>query len=142
MKHAPRRKYLSDNWNFDCACSLCRGNEIEISESEGRRRQMNDLRSTMLDARSNGYYKDAIAIAGDWKDFSEWEDLPLLMPEYHDVLADLYLLKGDLANATRYARMAADEWVRFGSVDDTRVEAASGMLKKLYELELQQQQGK
>jgi len=138
MKHAPRRKYLSENWHFSCACSLCRGDETTISDSEGRRRQIHDLHSTMLDARSNGYYKDAIAIAGDWRDFAEWEDLPLFMPEYYDVLADLYLLKGDLANATRYARMAKDEWVRLGSVDETGVIKAAGMLTRLYELEVEQ----
>lgn len=136
MKHDARRKYLRDNWGFDCGCSLCRASEVEVSDSEGRRRQMNDLRETMLDARSNGYYKDAIAIAGDWLNFSDWEGLPLLMAEYHDVLADLYLLKGDMANATRYARMAVDEWVRFGSVDEARVEAASALLEKLYGMEI------
>jgi len=131
MKHDARRKYLRDSWGFDCGCSLCRASDVEISDSEGRRRQIQDLRDTMSDARKNGYYKDAIAIARDWLDFSEWEDLPPLMPEYHGILADLYHLKGDLLNATTHARMALDGWVRFGSVDDSQLVHSSGFLREM-----------
>ncbi|KAK0715343.1 hypothetical protein B0H67DRAFT_490682 [Lasiosphaeris hirsuta] len=131
LKHGERRKYLKDNWGFECRCSLCHAPESEISESEGRRRQVNEMKQTLQDARRDGYYKDAITIAGDLLQFAEWEGIPLLTPEYHDTLADLYLLKGDMANATTYARMALNGWVQFGSVDDDQLENSRRLLQGL-----------
>lgn len=131
MAREPRRAYLRQNWDFDCGCALCRASEFDISESEGRRKQMDSLQETLADARSNGYYKDAIAIAGDYLDFCGWEELPPLMPEHHATLADLYVLANDAINATRYARMAMDGWVRLGSVDDEPLEKARTVLEGL-----------
>lgn len=92
---------------------------------------MNEMKQTLQDARRDGYYKEAITIAGDLLQFTEWEGMPLLTPEYHDTLADLYLLKGDMANATRYARMALNGWVQFGSVDDDQLENSRRLLQGL-----------
>lgn len=95
---------------------------------------MKSLKATVLDARSEGFYQDAITMAEEWLMFSEWERLPPLEPEYHDALADLYFLNGDMLNATRYARMAVDGWVRFGSVDDSELERARVFLAHLDQL--------
>ncbi|KAK3687156.1 hypothetical protein B0T22DRAFT_422423 [Podospora appendiculata] len=110
-----RRKHLKENWGFDCACSLCHADQLE----------------SILDARKNGYFQDAISIAGDWLQFSEWERVPPLLPEYHETLAELYFLNGDIVNATRYGRMALDGWVKFGSVDDDSLERARGFMRFL-----------
>jgi hypothetical protein len=133
MKHEPRRKFLQENWDLDCTCSLCRASEIDIKDSESARGQMDELRETMLDAKKNKFYKDAITIAGDWLFYCEAEGLSPVLPEYYDILADLYSLNGDMENATRYARMALDGWVRFGSVDDTQMENAREALMRLWE---------
>lgn len=130
-----RRKDLKHNWGIDCECSLCRGTEIEILDSEGRRRHMGELGQTLSEAKQNGFYKDAAQIAKDLLQFSEWESIPLLEPEHHDTLAELYFLDKDIVNAVKYARMAMDGWVRFGSVDDTEVERARVFLKKVEEME-------
>ena len=90
---------------------------------------MVELKQTIAQARREGFYKDAVTITRDWLQFAEWEDLPPHETEFHDTLADLYFLEGDLVNATRYARMAFDGWVRMGSVDDEGVERARGVLK-------------
>lgn len=92
---------------------------------------MDRLYGTIWDAKANEFYKNAIALAGDWLQFCEWEALPPPMPEYHDILADLYSLNGDMVNATRYARMAMAEWARFGSVDDDKLENARAVLQRL-----------
>jgi hypothetical protein len=87
-----------------------------------------------VNARGQGYYSDAITMTEEWLMFSEWDRVPPLMPEYHDVLADLYSLKGDVVNATRYARMAVDGWARLGSVDDDDLENARVFLARLDKL--------
>ncbi|KAK3324824.1 hypothetical protein B0T19DRAFT_239487 [Cercophora scortea] len=126
-----RRKHLQENWGFACQCSLCHADELALGESENNRRRMTELRDSILDARKNGYFQDAINIAGDWLQFSEWERVPPLLPEYHETLAELYFLNGDLVNATRYGRMSLDGWVKFGSVDDDSLERARGFLRFL-----------
>ncbi len=103
---------------------------------------MTDLPKTLNDARRDGFYNDAITIANDWLQFSEWENLPLLMPEHHDTLAELYFLNGDLVNATRYARRALDGWVRFGSVDEEKLENAKEALHGLSRVAEYKRRGK
>lgn len=129
-----RRNYLKENWGFDCTCSLCRGSETEISDSESWRDKIKSLKETILNAKSQGYYHDAIVMTEEVLQFSEWERIPPFMPEYHDTLADLYFLKGDMANATRYARMAVDGWARSGSVDDEELEKSRVFLRRLDQL--------
>jgi len=130
-KRDVRRQYLQDNWGIDCQCDLCHAPAIDIAESETSRRRMDELKDTILDARREGFFQDAINIAADWLTLSEWERVPPLAPEYHDTLAELYLLNGDMVNATRYARMALDGWVRLGSVDDEQLERSRLLLRSL-----------
>lgn len=129
-----RRKYLKDHWEFDCKCDLCRGSEADIEDSELWRRRMKSLKATVLDARAEGFYQDAINMAEEWLMFSELDRVPPLLPEYHDTLADLYFSKGDMVNATLYARMAVDGWAKLGSVDDDHLEKARLFLNRLYQL--------
>ncbi|KAK3319429.1 hypothetical protein B0H66DRAFT_498617 [Apodospora peruviana] len=131
IKHDERRRYLKDNWGIDCKCSLCQASEFDIKESETSRNRINELRDTILDARKERFFQDAINIAEDWLMISEWERVAPLTPEYHDILAELYFLKGDMVNATRYGRMSLDGWVRFGSVDDEQLEKARVFLRDL-----------
>jgi hypothetical protein len=132
MAHADRRRFLLENWDIDCSCSLCRAEQTAISDSEAARKQMDDLRGTMVEARTNKFYKDAITIANDWMYYCEFEGLSPLQMELWDILADLHFLKGDLESAIRYARMALDGWVKFGSVDDSQLESAREMVMKLW----------
>ncbi|KAK3293798.1 uncharacterized protein B0H64DRAFT_442903 [Chaetomium fimeti] len=129
-----RRRYLKDHWGFNCACSLCRASKLDADDSEAWREKVKSLKATIQDARSQGYYKNAIVMAEEWLLVSEWDMTPPFMPEYHDTLADLYFLKGDMVNATRYARMAMDGWARFGSVDDEQLERAAAFLQRLDQL--------
>ncbi|KAK4119402.1 hypothetical protein N657DRAFT_659037 [Parathielavia appendiculata] len=126
-----RRQYLKDHWGFDCTCSLCRGPEADIEDSENWRRKIKSLKETIEDAKSNGFYQDAITMTEEWLLISEWDRAPVFMPEYHDALADLYFLNGDMVNATRHARMAVDGWARLGSVDDEGLENARLFLRRL-----------
>lgn len=64
--------------------------------------------------------------------FSEWDRVPPFMPDYHDTLAHLHYLNGNMANATRYGRMALDGWAKFGSVDDDDLEKAREFLEHLF----------
>lgn len=129
-----RRKYLQEHWGFNCACSLCRASKLDADDSEAWREKVKSLKATILDARSQGYYKNAIVMAEEWLLVSEWDMTPPFMSEYHDTLADLYFLNGDMVNATRYARMAVDGWARFGSVDDEQLERAAAFLHRLDQL--------
>ncbi|KAK3390710.1 hypothetical protein B0H63DRAFT_410660 [Podospora didyma] len=130
-KHTDRRNYLKENWGFDCKCSLCLASELDVSDSEGRRRRMTELKESVLHARREGFFQDAINMAGEWLMFSEWESLPPLESEFHDTLSELYLLNGDMVNATRHGRMALDEWVKLGSVDDDQLERSRLFLRGL-----------
>ncbi|KAL1836193.1 hypothetical protein VTJ49DRAFT_5460 [Mycothermus thermophilus] len=129
-----RKRYLKENWGFECTCSLCRGSEEELENSESWRRKTKSLKETIADAKSTGYYKDAIVMTEELLMFSEWDRVPPFMPDYHDTLAHLYYLNGNMANATRYARMAMDGWVKFGSVDDEDLEKARVFLEHLARL--------
>ncbi|KAK4209631.1 hypothetical protein QBC37DRAFT_323700 [Rhypophila decipiens] len=131
-KRQERRKYLQDNWGIDCQCSLCKASDYDQNESEASRGRINELRDSILNARNNGFFQDAINIAEDWHLVSEWERVPPLAPEYHDILAELYWRKGELVNATRFGRMALDEWVKFGSVDDDQLEHARVFLNQVW----------
>jgi hypothetical protein len=126
-----RRSYLKEHWGFDCACSLCRAPQEVIDDSESLRRRIKDLKATIADAKAEGFYQDAINMAEEWLMFSEEERVPPLEPEYHDMMADLYLLNGDFVNATRHARMAVDGWARLGSVDDEGLEKARVFLRRV-----------
>ncbi|AEO70984.1 uncharacterized protein THITE_2055665 [Thermothielavioides terrestris NRRL 8126] len=126
-----RRKYLKDHWGFDCACSLCRGPQTAVDESESWRRKIKSLKGTIASAKAEGFYRDAIAMTKEWLMFAEWDRQPPFMPEYYSELAELYFLMGDTVNATRYARMSLDGWARFGSVDDEQVEKARLFLHRL-----------
>ncbi|KAK4233105.1 hypothetical protein C8A03DRAFT_19746 [Achaetomium macrosporum] len=126
-----RRQYLKSHWGFDCTCTLCTGPATDLEESESWRRKIKSLRETIANARSEGFYHDAIVMTEEWLMFAEWDMQPPLMAEYHDTLANLYFLKGDMVNATRHARMAVDEWVRLGSVDDEPLEKARLLLRRL-----------
>ena len=97
-----------------------------------------ELKGTGAHARSERFFQDAINIAEEWAMFAETEGVPDPEPEYHGTLAELYDLKAaktglpeDSALARRYARMALDGWVRFGSVDEEAVEKARLLLKRL-----------
>jgi hypothetical protein len=129
-----RRQYLRDHWGFDCACSLCRGPEDALSDSESWRRKTKSLKETIPDARTQGFYKDAITMTEEWLLVAGWDLTPPFMPEYHDTLADLYFRNGDMSNATRHARMAMDGWAKFGSVDDEDLERARVFLRRLDQL--------
>ncbi|KAK4184246.1 hypothetical protein QBC35DRAFT_441840 [Podospora australis] len=126
-----RRAYLKSHWHFTCTCPLCQGTPETIDESELFRRRQKDLKETIEDARKNGFYQDAINMSRDWLQFAEWDSVPPLEAEFHDSLADLYFRNEDQRNATRYARMAYDGWVRFGSVDDEKLEAAREFLDRV-----------
>ncbi|KAL2258178.1 hypothetical protein VTK26DRAFT_8625 [Humicola hyalothermophila] len=129
-----RRQYLKSNWEFDCGCALCRGSEADIEDSESWRRRMKSLKASVLSAREEGFYQDAINMVEDWLMFAELDRVPPLLAEYHGTLADLYFLNGDMANATRYARMAVDGWAKLGSVDDDNLERARLFLNHLNQL--------
>ncbi|KAL2266839.1 hypothetical protein VTJ83DRAFT_4116 [Remersonia thermophila] len=129
-----RRRYLKDNWEFECTCSLCRGPVDDLEDSESWRRKTKSLKETIADAKSSGYYKDAIVMTEELLLFSEWDKVPPFMPDYHDTLAHLNYLDGNMANATRYARMAMDGWVKLGSVDDVDLENARVFLEHLARL--------
>jgi hypothetical protein len=126
-----RKKYLKDHWGFDCRCELCRSSQSELEDSESWRRRMKSLKNTILSAKNEGFFHDAIVMAGEWLQFAEWEMVPPLEPEYHDMLAELHRLNGDRVNATKYARMAVDGWARLGSVDDEPLEKARVFLEQL-----------
>ncbi|KAK3307641.1 uncharacterized protein B0T15DRAFT_395256 [Chaetomium strumarium] len=126
-----RRQYLKSHWGFDCTCPLCTGPTPDLDESEAWRQKIKSLRETIANARSEGFYHDAIVMTEEWLMFGEWDMQPPLMAAYYDTLADLYFLKGDMVNATRHARMAVDEWVRLGSVDDEGLEKARVFLGRL-----------
>lgn len=98
------------------------------------KRKIKSLKETIANARTEGYYRDAIIMTEELLQFSEWDQAPVFMPEYHDALADLYYLNGDVVNATRYARMAVDGWARFGSVDDQELEKSRVFLARLHKL--------
>lgn len=118
------------------------------AESHSRRKHLAELYNTMLHAKSEGFYQDAINIMKDWLDFAEVEGLLPLMGEYHEIMAELYLLlaeKGSadgkkvdkdvaLREALKEARMAVDAWVRLGSVDVGKVEDARVLLEKVFKL--------
>lgn len=72
---------------------------------------------------------------------SEWERVPPLAPEYHDILAELYFRKGEMVNATRFGRMALDEWVKFGSVDDDQLEHTRSFLSQVWPLAEKRRKG-
>ncbi|KAL2158713.1 hypothetical protein VTH06DRAFT_4195 [Thermothelomyces fergusii] len=131
MHMGERREYLKNNWEFDCACSLCRSPQEDIDNTTKWRDKVRSLRETVKNARSEGFQENAIAMAEEWLMVSEWDKTPPLMAEYHHTLADLYFLKGDMANATMYARMAMDEWLRLGSVDDEQLEQSRLFLRRL-----------
>ncbi len=98
------------------------------------KRKIKSLRETIANAKTEGFYRDAIVMTEEWVQFSELDQAPVFMPEYHDTLADLYYLNGDLVNAIRYARMAVDGWAKFGSVDDRDLEKSRVVLARLGKL--------
>lgn len=108
-----------------------------MQDSEAWREKIKSLKETIVDAKEQGYYKDAIVMTEEWLMFSEWERIPPFMPDYHDTLAHLHYLNGNMVNATRYARMALDGWAKFGSVDDEDLEKARVFLRHLNHLEEQ-----
>ncbi|KAK4222034.1 hypothetical protein QBC38DRAFT_539844 [Podospora fimiseda] len=126
-----RKKYLKEHWGFECTCSLCRSSPQDIEESESWRRRQKSLKATIQDATSGEFYSDAIAMSEEWLQFADWDMVHPLWPEYHDSLADLYFRNGDMMNAMRYARMAYDGWVKFGSIDDEKLENAKVLVDKL-----------
>ncbi|AEO60489.1 hypothetical protein MYCTH_104665 [Thermothelomyces thermophilus ATCC 42464] len=129
-----RRRYLRNHWGFECSCSLCRASQLDLDNSEVWRSKVKSLKETILNARSEGFYQNAITMTEEWLMVSEWDMTPPLMAEYHDTLADLYFLKGDMVNATRYARMAVDGWARLGSVDDEQLERSRLFLRRIIDI--------
>ncbi|KAK3946736.1 hypothetical protein QBC32DRAFT_122452 [Pseudoneurospora amorphoporcata] len=143
-----RHRYLQQNYHFTCHCPLCTSLSDDPSadtlaaESHSRRQHLAELYNTMLHAKSEGFYQDAINILKDWLDFADVEGLMPLMGEYHGMMAELYLLlarkgsadgrnvdrEGALREALKEARMALDAWVRLGSVDDGKLEEARLLL--------------
>lgn len=129
-----RRRYLHDHWGFNCACTLCRASDYDANESRAWREKVKSLQETIASAREQGYYPDAITMTHEWLLVAGWDGTPPFLPEWHGTLADLHLRKGDMANATRYARMAMDGWAKLGSVDDEPLERARMFLKRVDEL--------
>ncbi|WPJ61192.1 hypothetical protein SMAC4_07900 [Sordaria macrospora] len=149
-----RHRHLQQNYHFTCHCPLCTSLSDDPSantpaaESHSRLQHLAELYNTMLHARSEGFYQDAVNILKDWLDFAELEGLMPLMGEYHGIMADLYLLlaergsadgrkvdrEGALREALKEARMAVDTWVKLGSVNDVKAEGARVMLEKGFKL--------
>ncbi|KAK1775776.1 hypothetical protein QBC45DRAFT_334640 [Copromyces sp. CBS 386.78] len=144
-----RHRYLQQNYHFTCHCPLCTSISNDPSaESHYRRQHLAELYNTMLHAKSEGFYQDAINILKDWLDFADVEGLMPLMGEYHGMMAELYLLlaergsadgrkvdrEGALREALKEARMALDAWVRLGSVDDGKLEEARVLLERVANL--------
>jgi hypothetical protein len=113
-KHIARRDYLAKNYGIDCHCTLCRATELDRGDSEVRRRRMHELQETVTHARGEKYFQDAINIAHEWAEFADMEELHVPAPEFDFLIAELYLAKGDLAPARRYARMALDRLAEVG----------------------------
>ncbi|EAA28732.2 SET domain-containing protein [Neurospora crassa] len=149
-----RHNFLQQTHHFTCHCPLCTALSDDPSantpaaESHSRRQHLNELWTTMLHAKSEGFYQDAINILKDWLDFAEVEGLLPLMGEYHGVMAESYLMLAErgspggkevdrdlaLRGALREARMAVDAWVRLGSVDGGKTEDARAFLEKVFKL--------
>lgn len=157
-----RHQFLKQNYHFTCHCPLCASLSDDpsahtlVAESHSRRLRMQELYDTMLHAKSEGFYADAINILKDWFDFAEEEGLMPLTGEYHGTMGELYLLlaeKGSvdgkkvdreraLREALREARMAVDAWVRLGSVDHKKTEEARVLLERVFELKERKGKGR
>ncbi|KAH8911149.1 hypothetical protein BR93DRAFT_943251 [Coniochaeta sp. PMI_546] len=135
MPRHQRREYLSQVWGFDCSCSLCRStDEAEISDSDHRRERVGELRESVMQASSEQYFENALVMAHEWLELGEKEGIPPLLAEYYDIVARLSFDVGDLQDARRYALLALGAWTKFGSVDDTDLEAAREYVRELNRL--------
>ncbi|OIW28639.1 hypothetical protein CONLIGDRAFT_654819 [Coniochaeta ligniaria NRRL 30616] len=135
MPHNQRREYLRQVWGFDCSCSLCHStDEAAISDSDHRRERVGELKQSVLQASSQQYFENALVMAQEWLEVGEREGVPPLLAEYYDIVARLSFDVGDLQDARRYALLAFDAWTKFGSVDDTDLEAAREYLRELNRL--------
>lgn len=135
MPRHQRRDYLQQVWGFDCSCSLCRlTDEAAIGDSDHRRERVGELRQSVLQASSEQYFENALVMAHEWLKIGEKEGVPPLLAEYYDIVARLSFDVGDLQGAKRYALLALDAWTKFGSVDDTDLEAAREYVRELNRL--------
>lgn len=82
----------------------------------------------------NEYFENALVIAHEWLEMAEKEGIPPLMPEWYDVVARLSYDVGDLAGARRYAQLALNGWTKFGSSDDSELEAARDFVREVMRL--------
>ncbi|KAK2067066.1 hypothetical protein P8C59_000832 [Phyllachora maydis] len=128
-----RQAHLLQHWGFTCTCALCRlpAAAAERIDSEFRRRRTRELETSVYHAMREGYFQDAVHMAREWAMFAEQEALPVPEHELNTLLAGLYEGYGDLANATRHARIALDGWLRLGSVDGEQRERARVMLERV-----------
>jgi len=132
MPRDQRREHLQQVWGVDCSCSLCRStDEAAISDSDHRRERIGELRQSVMQASSERYFENALVMAREWVGIGEEEGIPPLLAEYYDIVARLSFDVGDLQDAKRYAQLALDAWMRFGSVDDADLEAARGYVREL-----------
>ncbi len=135
MARHQRREYLRQGWGFDCSCSLCRSkDEAAISDSDHRRERVGELKQSVLQASSEQYFENALVMAHEWLEVGEKEGIPPLLAEYYDIVARLSFDVGDLPDAKRYAHLALDAWTKFGSVDDTDLDAAREYVRELNRL--------
>lgn len=162
LSPSDRHHFLKQNHQFTCHCPLCTSLSDDPSaktltaESHSRRTHLQEVFDTMLHAKGEGFYQDAINILKDWLDFAEVEGLLPLMGEYHGTMAELYLLlaergspgdkevdrEGALRQALREARMAVDAWVKLRSVDGRKTEEARVFLEKVFKLKERRGKGK
>jgi hypothetical protein len=131
MPHHVRRQFLLENWGFNCTCSLCRSSAEDISASDARRLKIVQLREDIDRSKARKQYEKAAEFTNELLELYELEGLAPLMPEFYEVLSELYVEMGDLDAASRYGQMALDGWLEFKSVDNQQVESARRFLQEL-----------
>jgi len=131
MPHEVRKKYLLDNWGFDCTCSQCSASEEDIADSDARRYTIVQIREDIDKAREEKRTQDAIALAKDLVTLYREEELGPLVPEAHYILAGLHLQSGDVEQAREFGQKALEARLKYYGAGNHRVLEAQQFLNEL-----------
>ncbi|KAF2840060.1 SET domain-containing protein, partial [Patellaria atrata CBS 101060] len=107
LGHNARRKYLKDNWGFDCECSLCTATPERTKISDGRLRKIEELSNTLpeLDDKSS-----FLAILGEIIDLYNKEGLIAPLGTYYQLAALTASELGLLEPTKKYAKLAVKQF--------------------------------
>ncbi len=108
MTRGTRQNFLKKHWGFECACSICSAPAESISTSNGRLKEINQLKEQL--STGLGDHRKVLEITASILRLFDEEGLITPKAKYYEIATYTANKIGDEKKASTYGKLAQTYW--------------------------------